>query len=59
MDWRRLTELRLEAQQLMTAAAALLLTYSSAGQPLQAVTEFRRGLKDKLMAILTGADSAE
>lgn len=59
MDWRRLTELRLETQQLMTAAAALLLTYSGPGQPLQAVTEFRRSLKDKLMAILAGATSAE
>ena len=59
MDWRRLTELRLEAQQMMTAAAALLLTYSSSGQPLQAVTEFRRALKDKLMAILSDATSDE
>ncbi|KAF0310814.1 T-complex protein 11-like protein 1 [Amphibalanus amphitrite] len=59
MDWRRLTELRLEAQQMMTAAAALLLTYSSCGQPLQAVTEFRKTLKDKLMAILADADSPE
>ncbi|XP_037087619.1 LOW QUALITY PROTEIN: T-complex protein 11-like protein 1 [Pollicipes pollicipes] len=59
MDWHRLSELRLETQQVIVTAAALLMTYSSCGQPLQAVTEFRSRLKDKLMAILADASSPQ